>query len=280
VIASAGGARFRTRSIECYGRGVIAFGQVGFSYRAGAPPVLDAIDLEVGGGQLVCVVGPNGAGKTTLLRLCGGLIAPTRGQVRVLGCDPAREPRRRLARRLSYTPQSYRLAFPYRVSEVVLMGRYAHRGASPFGLERDDDIAAAVAAMERCDVLDLADRRFDELSGGEQRRALLAQAFCQGAELLLLDEPTASLDPAHGMALFAALAAERDRRGATALVVTHDLNLAARTADRLLLLAGGRVAADGAPVEVLRSPAAAEAFAVPMHVGTLPGSGAPFAVPG
>ncbi len=259
---------------------MIALGQVGFSYAPEAPPVLDAIDLDIGAGQLVCLVGPNGAGKTTLLRLCGGLIAPTRGQLRVLGCDPAREPRRILARRLSYTPQLYRLVFPYRVSEVVLMGRYAHRGASPFALESDDDLAAAAAAMERCDVLDLAGRRFDELSGGEQRRVLLAQAFCQGAELLLLDEPTASLDPAHSLALFSALAAERDRRGATALVVTHDLNLAARMADRLVLIAGGRIAADGAPVDVLRSPATAAAFEVGMHVGSLPGSGAPFAVPG
>jgi iron complex transport system ATP-binding protein len=253
---------------RCYGRRVIALGQVGFSYAPEAPPVLDAIDLDIGAGQLVCLVGPNGAGKTTLLRLCGGLIAPTRGQLRVLGCDPAREPRRSLARRLSYTPQLYRLVFPYRVSEVVLMGRYAHRGASPFALESDDDLAAAAAAMERCDVLDLAGRRFDELSGGEQRRVLLAQAFCQGAELLLLDEPTASLDPAHALALF------------TALVVTHDLNLAARMSDRLILLAAGRIAADGPPVDVLRSPATAEAFAVEMHVGALPGSGAPFAVPG
>jgi len=259
---------------------VIALRQVGFAYAAGAPPVLDGIDLEIGAGQLVCLLGPNGAGKTTLLRLVGGLVAPMRGELRVLGCDPAREPRRRLARRLSYTPQSYRLAFPYRVGEVVLMGRYAHQGASPFGLESEADLAAAADAMERCDVLELAGRRFDELSGGEQRRVLLAQAFCQGAQLLLLDEPTASLDPAHALALFAALAAERDRRGATALIVTHDVNLAARTADRVLLLSRGRIAADGPPVDVLRSPATAEAFEVPMHVGTLPGSGAPFAVPG
>jgi iron complex transport system ATP-binding protein len=258
---------------------VIELDQVGFRYGPSGPAVLDAVDLAIGGGTLVCLVGPNGAGKTTLLRLCGGLAAPTSGAVRVLGVDPAREPRRRMARRLSYTPQGYRLAFPYRVSEVVLMGRYAHGSGSPFALEGADDLAAAAAAMERCDVAGLAARRFDELSGGEQRRVLLAQAFCQGAELLLLDEPTASLDPAHSLALFSALAAERDRRGATALVVTHDLNLAARMADRLVLIAGGRIAADGAPVDVLRSPATAAAFEVAMHVGSLPGSGAPFAVP-
>src|SRR5690606_34848855 len=144
--------------------------------------------------------------------------------VRVFGLDPARTSRRQLARRLSYLPQSYRLVFPYRVSEVVLMGRYAHAGGSLLGLERAEDLAAAGEAMERCDAAQLADRRFDELSGGEQRRVLLAQAFCQGAELILLDEPTASLDPAHALAVFRALSAERDRRAATAVVVTHDLN--------------------------------------------------------
>jgi iron complex transport system ATP-binding protein len=257
---------------------VIELAQVGFAYSAGAP-VLDRIDLSISAGELTCIVGGNGAGKTTLLRLIGGLLAPSRGEVRVFGLDPARAPRRQLARRLSYLPQSYRLAFPYRVSEVVLMGRYAHQRGSLLGLERAEDIDAARAAMERCDVAELAGRRFDELSGGEQRRALLAQAFCQEAELILLDEPTASLDPAHALAVFRALAAERHRRGATSVAVTHDLNLAARAADRLVLLHRGRVAADGPPVEVLRSPAAVDAFAIALHVGTLPG-GTPFAVPG
>jgi len=255
---------------------VIELARVGFRFSSGAPPVLEDIDLTLGAGHITCLVGPNGAGKTTLLRLVAGLLAPTGGTVRVLGVDPAREPRRRLARRLSYLPQTYRLVFPYRVGEVVLMGRYPH---SPLGLERDEDVAAARAAMSRCDVLELADRRFDELSGGEQRRVLLAQAFCQESELILLDEPTASLDPAHALALFAALAAERDRRAATALVVTHDLNLAARAADRIVLVHRGRVVADGPPVEVLSSSAATDAFAVALHVGALPG-GAPFAVPG
>jgi iron complex transport system ATP-binding protein len=253
---------------------VIELRQVGFAFPG--TPALDSVDLDIAAGRITCLVGPNGAGKTTLLRLVAGLLAPARGTVRVFGVDPAREPRRRLARRLSYLPQTYRLVFPYRVGEVVLMGRYAH---SALGLESEEDVAAARAAMGRCDVLPLADRRFDALSGGEQRRVLLAQAFCQGAELILLDEPTASLDPAHALALFAALAAERDRRGATALVVTHDLNLAARAADRLVLLDGGRLVADGPPVEVLTSPAATRAFALPLHVGSLPG-GAPFAVPG
>ncbi|HTM21386.1 MAG TPA: ABC transporter ATP-binding protein, partial [Kofleriaceae bacterium] len=240
--------------------------------------VVDAVDLTVGAGELCAVVGPNGAGKTTLLRLAAGLLAPAAGRVRIGGDDPALAPRRALARRLAFLPQSYRLAFPFTVTEVVLMGRYAHRGPGLLGLERADDVAAAAAALERCQVRDLADRRFDQLSGGEQRRVLLAQAFCQAVEVLLLDEPTASLDPAHAIAVLEAVRGET-ARGAAALLVTHDLVLAARTASRVIVLEAGRVRADGPPAQVLASPEAARAFGVPLHVGTLPDGTTPFVVP-
>jgi iron complex transport system ATP-binding protein len=241
----------------------------------GAREVLRGVTAEVSPGELVAVVGPNGAGKTTLLRAMAGLLPTAAGEVRAFGLDPARVPRRELARRLAYLPQRYELAFPFTVGEVVLMGRYAHRRV---GLESEADLRAARSAMERCDVAALEDRRFDELSGGEQRRALLAQALCQEAEVLLLDEPTAALDPAHARALLLALRAECER-GAAAVIVTHDLSLAVRWGHRLLLVAGGALVAAGSPAEVLASPAAAEAFAVSIHVGALP-SGIPFAVAG
>jgi iron complex transport system ATP-binding protein len=241
----------------------------------GTREVLRGVTAEVRAGELVAIVGPNGAGKTTLLRAMAGLLAATSGEVRAFGADPARTERRALARRLAYLPQRYELAFPFTVGEVVLMGRYAHRRV---GFESEADLHAARAAMERCDVLGLETRRFDELSGGEQRRALLAQALCQQAEALLLDEPTAALDPAHARALLVALRAECER-GAAAVVVTHDLSLAVRWGHRLLLLAGGELVAAGDPGEVLASEAAARAFDVTIHVGTLPSSGIPFAVP-
>jgi iron complex transport system ATP-binding protein len=230
-------------------------------------PVVDAVTLDVPRGELVCVVGANGAGKTTLLRLVAGFVAPSSGTVRIDGLDPARVARRQLSRRLAFLPQEYHLAFPFTVGEVVLMGRYPHRGA--LALESDEDARLAMAAMVRCDVGWLASRRFDALSGGERRRALLAQAFCQAAELLLLDEPTASLDPAHAVAVFQILAEEKKTRGATAIVVTHDLNLAARFADRIVVLHGGKVVANGAPDEVLASAATQEAYGVRLHVGKL-----------
>jgi iron complex transport system ATP-binding protein len=257
-------------------RAVIRLDAVSFAY--GDLEVLREVSLAIGPGELVCVVGANGAGKTTLLRLFGGLLAPARGRVEVFGLDPARVRRRELARKLAYLPQDYHLSFPFTVLEVVLMGRYAHGGRG-LGLERQTDLDAARAAMKRCDVAHLEDRRFDAVSGGEQRRALLAQAFCQGTELVLLDEPTASLDPAHAIDVFTALRTETRERAATAVAVTHDLNLAARFADRVLLVAGAGIAGDGPGAEILASEATARAFGVAMHIGRLPGADTPFVVP-
>ncbi len=253
---------------------MIACDTVGFDYEDRA--ILAAVSLRVAGGELVCVVGPNGAGKTTLVRLIAGLLRPARGTVKVAQLDPASAPRRTIARRLAYVPQIYEIAFPFTVGEVVLMGRYAYQGG--LGFESDADLAAARAAMDRCDVTALEHRRFDAISGGEQRRALLAQAFCQGADAIVLDEPTAALDPAHGRAVLTALRAECDDRQAAGVVVTHDLNLAARWADRVVVLDRGHMIADGPPAAVLSSPATAAAFGVELHVGTLP-AGAPFVVP-
>jgi iron complex transport system ATP-binding protein len=237
----------------------------GVRFAFGAHTVLDHVSLAVAARSLVCIVGPNGAGKSTLLRLAAGLLRPAAGSVRTAGVDPGATERRRFARRVAYMPQDYALVFPFTVGEVVLMGRYPHRGV--LALENDEDARLAARAMERCDLGALADRRFDALSGGERRRALLAQAICQAADLLLLDEPTVSLDPGHADDVFRLLDEDRRRRGTTAVVVTHDLNLAARWADRLVLVDEGRIAATGEPADVLGSPAAARAYGVRLHVG-------------
>lgn len=233
-------------------------------------PVLDGVSLRAGAGELVAIVGPNGAGKTTLARVIAGLLPARGGTVRIDGRDPRAVPRHELARTLAYLPQRYELAFPFSALDIVLMGRYAqHRGP---GLDDASDLAAAIEAMRRCDVEPLADRRFDTLSGGERRRVIVAQALCQGARALLLDEPTAALDPAHAIAVMRSLAAERDR-GALVLVVTHDLDLAARAADRVIVMAGGRIIADGPPTEAFTAAHVAEAFACALHLGELPGIG-------
>jgi len=229
----------------------------------------------IGEGDLVVIVGPNGAGKTTLLRAMAGLVEPSRGTVRCMGHDPAKVDRRVIARELAYLPQQYELAFPFIVEEVVLLGRYSQQ--SGLGLASDEDLAAARTAMQATDIEHLAARRFDELSGGEARRVILAQALCQGAKCLLLDEPTAGLDPAHARSVFAMLRAACDA-GTAAVVVTHDLDLALRHGKQMWLIADGRLAAQGAPADVLASQATRDAFQVTIHVGALP-SGEPFAVP-
>jgi len=237
--------------------------------------VVRGVSAEVSAGELVVIVGPNGAGKTTLLRATAGLIAPRTGQIRVLGHDPLRAPRRVIARELAYLPQSYELAFPFAVEEVVLLGRYARQRG--LGLASPEDLDAAARAMAACDVTHLATRRFDKLSGGEARRVIVAQALCQGARCLLLDEPTAGLDPAHARAIFAMLRAQCDA-GAAAIVVTHDLDLALRHGGSMWLVADGQLAARGTPADVLASEATRAAFGLAIHVGALP-SGAAFAVP-
>lgn len=242
----------------------------------GGRTVVRGATASVGPGDLVVIVGPNGAGKTTLVRALAGLIAPMRGTIKSFGHDPARVERRVIARDLAYLPQQYDLAFPFVVEEVVLLGRYARQ--SGLGLASETDLAAARDAMKACDVEALAARRFDELSGGEARRVILAQALCQGAKCLLLDEPTAGLDPAHARSVFQMLRTHCDG-GNAAVVVTHDLDLALRFGGSMWLIADGSLAARGTPAEVLASSATQKAFQLAIHVGTLP-SGAPFAVPG
>jgi iron complex transport system ATP-binding protein len=241
----------------------------------GGRTVVHGVSAQIAQGELVVIVGPNGAGKTTLLRAMAGLVDTSAGSLRVMGHDPARTSRRVIARDLAYLPQQYELAFPFIVEEVVLLGRYANQRG--LGLPSEQDLAAAHDAMKACDVEHLGTRRFDELSGGEARRVILAQAVCQGARCLLLDEPTAGLDPAHARAVFEMLRAQCDA-GRAAVVVTHDLDLALRHGGVMWLIADGRLAARGTPADVLASAATRAAFALDIHVGDLP-SGSRFAVP-
>lgn len=254
---------------------MIELAQIEFAYRGA--PVLRGIDFRMAPGQLVAIIGANGAGKSTLLRIVAGLLR-CEGTVRVFDQDPHAQKRRTMARRMAYLAQSHRMAFSFRAIEVVLMGRYAHSNKGLLGLDSESDRTLAMQALGRCDVAALAERPFDELSGGEQRRVLIAQALCQEAELLLLDEPTAGLDPRHARDLYAMVRSECDD-GRSALVVTHDLNLAARYAHKLLLLDEGKRAAFGTPAEVLASQAMRDAFSIDLHLGELGAQKIPYVVP-
>ncbi|MEO8699153.1 MAG: ABC transporter ATP-binding protein [Kofleriaceae bacterium] len=245
------------------------------SVALGGRDVVAGVNCDADQGQLTVIVGPNGAGKTTLLRAIAGLVRARTGTIRVLGHDPASAARRVIARELAYLPQTYELAFPFVVEEVVLLGRFANQRG--LGLASDADLAAARAAMAACDVSHFAARRFDELSGGEARRVIVAQAICQGAKLMLLDEPTAGLDPKHARSVFVMMH-EQCAKGRAVVVVTHDLDLALRYGGSMWLVAGGRIMARGAPADVLASAATREAFGVAIHIGAL-ASGTRFAVP-
>jgi iron complex transport system ATP-binding protein len=247
-----------------------------FSYEGSA--VLADIDLSLGSGELVSIIGPNGAGKSTLLRIVAGLLTPTKGSASVFGKAPAQSDRLALAKRMAHLAQSYRMAFPFTAIEVVLMGRYAHKKSGILGRDSADDKTRATEALKRCDVQGLANRRFHELSGGEQRRVRIAQALCQEAELLLLDEPTAGLDPQHARDLFAIVRGECDAKR-SCLLVTHDLNLAARYSDRLLLLHKGKALALGPPADVLTSSELQDAFRMQLQHGVLPDGQTPYVVP-
>jgi iron complex transport system ATP-binding protein len=206
------------------------------------------VDLDVDGGSMLALLGPNGSGKSTLLRLLLGARRPDVGSGALRGRALEEWSRADIARLVGVVVQSEEMPFPMTVRERVSMGRYPHLGA--WRRERPVDRAAVEHALGRCGLDGFGERSVLELSGGERQRARVARALAQEPGMLLLDEPTASLDIAHEMSLFELLA-ELQRDGVTVLIVTHNLNVAARYADRLVLLDRGRVAAAGGPADVL-----------------------------
>jgi iron complex transport system ATP-binding protein len=234
-------------------------------YPAAPRPALDGVSCQVRASELVAVAGPNGSGKTTLVRALSGLVQPEAGVVRVQSRALAEWGRSELARVLAVVPQREEIVFPLRVDEAVMLGRYARLGslAAPGAADR----AAVRSALERCDADTLAARSIDALSGGEWQRVRLARALAQEPAVLVLDEPTASLDVRHEMELLELIRRLVDQ-GLAGLVITHELNLAARYADRILLLSEGRVVAEGTPPEVLVESTLSRVFEWPVAVTT------------
>jgi iron complex transport system ATP-binding protein len=236
----------------------------------GAPPALDGVTMQARSGEFYAVLGPNGSGKSTLMKALLGALQPTDGTATVDG-RPARSwSRRELARHVGAVAQSEPMPFPMTCRDLVAMGRYPHLG--PLRAEGAADREAVADALVRCDVEDLAGRRIDTLSGGEVQRVRIARALAQQPRALVLDEPTASLDIRHEMSILQLLRTSADR-GMTVLLVTHHLDLAARFADRLLLLDQGRVAAEGAADEVLRAEVLERVYGWPVAVGPDPVTG-------
>ena len=233
------------------------------SVELGGALVLDGVEAGVAPGEWVALIGPNGAGKSTLLRAVAGLI-PYGGSITLDGDEVALLPRRSVARRLAFVPQAPLLPPGMRVGEYVLLGRTPYVGA--FAQEGARDLAAAARALERLDLSALAGRRLATLSGGEQQRVVLGRALAQEAPLLLLDEPTTSLDIGRQQQALELVAALREHGDLTVVCAMHDLTLAAQYADRLLLLSAGRLVAAGPPGEIATAELVAEHYGAEVRV--------------
>ncbi|MEJ3748391.1 ABC transporter ATP-binding protein [Actinomycetes bacterium KLBMP 9797] len=236
--------------------------------------IVDHVDLTVDGGEWVTVIGPNGAGKSTLLRAVGGLL-PATGSISLLGTPTARLRRRQRAQLVATVPQSPVVPPGMAVLDYVLLGRTPH--IPPLGRESATDLVAVHEALERLDLVTFAGRQLSTLSGGERQRVFLARALAQGAPLLLLDEPTSALDIGHQQEVLELVDQLRRDHGLTVLATMHDLSVAGEYADRLVLLAGGQVAAVGSPREVLTQELLATHYGA--HVRILDGTHGPLVVP-
>jgi iron complex transport system ATP-binding protein len=245
---------------------------VWYRYPATGADAVSGAEIDARPGEIVAILGPNGAGKSTLLRLLLGVVAPSRGTVSFDGRSATEWGTVERARRIGVLPQHETPAFPVTVGELVGMGRYPHLGRwrRPGPVDR----SAVRSALARCRVEELHERSFATLSGGERQRARLARALAQEPDALALDEPTAALDVAHEMEIWEILR-EEAIRGRAVVLTTHHLNLAARYADRLVLLEDGRAGATGAPGEVLTADTVSRVYGWPVRVEPLDEPGRP-----
>ena len=221
--------------------------------------VLHDVSLSLPSGQLVALVGPNGAGKTTLLRALAGLVSST-GTVEVEGDRLSSLPLRERAKRFGYLPQGHLVHWPLPAKDVVALGRYPHGATDPARLSPRDE-AAVLRAMQATNVVEFSERPVTELSGGERSRVALARVLAVEAPIVLADEPTASLDPRYQIDVMINLRSAADR-GVLVVVVTHDLGLAARFADTVLVLSDGRLVAQGKPAQALSEQVMADVFRI------------------
>ncbi len=225
---------------------------------------LHDVSLAIARGSLTGLLGPNGCGKTTLIKLLSGVLRPARGEVTLDARPLLARTRREVARQVAVVPQETHPAFDYTAIEMVLMGRHPHLGA--LQLEGPADLGIAREAMLATGTAALAERSYMTLSGGEKQRVVIASALAQAADVLLLDEPTASLDLGYQLEIAGLLARLNRERGVTMVLATHDLNLAASLCDHLVLMRRGRVIAQGAPAEVLTAALIGELYDVDADV--------------
>lgn len=241
-----------------------------FSYEK---PVLNGLSFNVGDGELLAVLGPNGSGKSTLVKLIVGILEPQSGVVSINGRDLASMSRRESAQLIGYVAQDSSMRFPLTAFELVLQGRFAQ--GRLIGFESERDVREAEWAMEVTETSDFAARSLDELSGGERQRVMLARALAVRPKLLVLDEPVANLDISHQVKMLDLVRRLTVETGITAIVVTHEVNLAADFATSALLLKSGEMIATGAPKDVMTEELLRGVFETDLMVDLNPVSGAP-----
>lgn len=249
------------------------------SVKYGPREAVTGVSLRAAPREVTAVIGPNGAGKSTFMRALNGALTPVAGLVLLDDKPLASYARRAVSRRISVVAQEADLRFPVTVMEFVLGGRYTWSSTGMWGWETEQDIEEARGALRETELSEFGARLMNELSGGERQRAVLARALATGAGILLLDEPTANLDLAHQAAVLKLVRARCKQGGASAVVVTHDLNLAAEFADRVLLLKKGRTLASGPPRDVLTPEILQEVFEIRVLVDAHPLTGAPRITP-
>jgi iron complex transport system ATP-binding protein len=230
--------------------------------------ILSDVSFAVTKGEFFVIIGPNGAGKTSLLKIIAGLEKAQQGSVVIRGENITDYTRRSISQVLAIVPQQIEVGFPFSVSETVIMGRTPHLGI--LGMESEKDFIIAQEAMAFTDVTHLADRKLFQLSGGELQRVIIARAICQQPDIILLDEPTTALDPAHQLKIMDLMEKFRREHGTTIIMVSHDLNLASMYGDRLLLLQDGLVVKTGAPKAVLNKELLEESYGCQMQVDESP----------
>src|SRR5215216_3124375 len=237
------------------------------------------VTLSLKVAEITAIIGPNGAGKSTLLRTLNGQLPRASGVVLLDEVPIEKFSRRKIGRRIAVVAQEAELRFPVTVLEFVLGGRFAWATHSGWGWETERDIQVAESVLRETELSELSARLMNELSGGERQRALMARALATEAPILLLDEPTANLDLSHQATLLSLVRARCDQHRAAALVVTHDINLAAQFADNILLMKQGKTVNSGRPDEVLRPEILQEVFEIRVLVDAHPVSGTPRVTP-
>jgi iron complex transport system ATP-binding protein len=245
---------------------MLEINNLNFGYRD--KNVLTNIDLFVGDGEFVGIIGPNGVGKSTLLKLILGLLNIHPDCIYLNKKLISEYPKKDIGRYMAYVPQETEFSFSFKVKEIVRMGRYPHSKGIVFVSEKDEEIVSE--SMQKLEISNFANRNFNELSGGEKQRVVIASALAQQPQILLLDEPTSALDLHHQIYIYKVLKELQTEKKLTCIVVTHDINLAAQHCERIILMNNGGIVKDGKPDEVLQFNLLQEIFGVKVFIDINP----------